>query len=296
MAEETEKPIPMRLGDLLTAWEVEAQDAHEAYQSGQARGPVTALPALDEAIGGHLHPGLHILHGAPGLGKTALALQLAATCGTPSVFVTCEMSPLVLLRRVAARVTETALTKFTTGELAPDVSMDLARRAVASAPDMWLLNATTCYPRRADIQNVAQAARGDGRHVLVVVDSVHAWAQGAGDALTEYEAMNAHLKALNDMALDLNCAVLAVAERNRASMSKGGMSAGAGTRKLEYGAWTVLSLQRQNEGEDGEESLIEMQDEIPVVLKVQKNRSGSAGKKILLNFHKPFQRLSEPEW
>ena len=285
---ETPKPIPIRLGDLLEAWQEDAEAANEAYRTGAARGPITAFPKLDEALGGCLAPGLHILHGVPGSGKTAFALQVAATCGCPAVFVTCEMAPLELLRRLAARETSTYLGRFKSGELTPAESLEKARRAAAAAPDFWFLDATVCYPYRADIEAVATAARGDGRYVLIVVDSVHSWAQGAPGELTEYESLNAHLQMLNDLALALNAPVLAVAERNRQSMNKGGMSAGAGTRKLEYEAGTVMDLDKDK---DATEDPITR--EVPIKLKIAKNRNGATGKPIPLRFHGALQTFNE---
>src|SRR5829696_3798503 len=86
----------MRLGDLIGALRDDAAAAYEAKQSGKPRGPITRIPQLDDVLGGALQPGVHVLHASPGAGKTALALQIAATCGFPALFVTCEMAPLEL--------------------------------------------------------------------------------------------------------------------------------------------------------------------------------------------------------
>jgi len=56
------------------------------------RDPVTGCPALDREQGGYLTPGLHFVHGEPGTGKTANTLQVAATRGTPAVFVICAIA------------------------------------------------------------------------------------------------------------------------------------------------------------------------------------------------------------
>ena len=76
------------LSDLLGEWAADAEAAHEAHATGTPRGPVTGFPTLDHELGGYLVPGLHVLAGEPGKGKTALALQIAATCGAPALFVT----------------------------------------------------------------------------------------------------------------------------------------------------------------------------------------------------------------
>ncbi len=128
---------------------------------------------------------------------------------------------------------------------------------------------------------------GNAPHVLIVVDSVHSWAEGNPDPLTEYDGLNAALAALRAVSARLSCPVLAVAERNRESMKSGGLSAGAGTRKLEYGATTVLDLNREDDArEDGS-------GEVPVTLRLAKNRNGAAGKRVQLRFHGARQAFRE---
>src|SRR5688500_15793360 len=112
-------PTLARMADLLAPFEAEAQAAHTAAQQGFPRGPHTGLPTLDRALGGHLTPGLHILHGSPGSGKTALGGQVAATCGMPALQVSVEMAPLTLFRRHVARQTSTRLSTITNGTLPP---------------------------------------------------------------------------------------------------------------------------------------------------------------------------------
>lgn len=282
------KPELVRISDLLATWESDATAAHEAYTTGQARGAVTALPRLDRELGGFLTPGVHIVHGAPGAGKTAFALQVAATCGTPAVFVTCEMSPIELLRRITARVTGTFLGRFKTGEFTPEYSLRLASQAVAAVPNLYLADATLAYPNRAWIQEAALAVRGKERHVLVVIDSVHSWADGVPNAgMAEYDALNTSLAELRAISAVLECPVLTVAERNRMSMNKGGLSAGAGTRKLEYGAWTVLDLGRK-EGDKADAN-----GEVEVVVTLDKNREGQKGVKVPLMFNGALQSFRE---
>ena len=76
----------------------------------------------------------------------------------------------------------------------------------------------------------------------MVVDSLHSWADSLGAEATEYDRLNAAMEALGRLARTLSCAVLVTLERNRAAMKGGGLNAGAGTRKIEYGAEVVLDL------------------------------------------------------
>src|SRR5215210_4712782 len=62
---------------------------------------------------------------------------------TPALFVTCEMSPLELLRRITARVTETFLGRLKSGEYEPGRVVRLAQEACQTATDLALMDATT---------------------------------------------------------------------------------------------------------------------------------------------------------
>ena len=280
-------PRITRLGDLLGEWEAEATAAHEALQTGTARGPVTGLTKLDRELGSCLQPGLHFAHGGPGVGKTALALQIASSCGCPAVYVSAEMGLLELFRRHTARVTRTFLGRLKSGELPPADSVDLARQAAAAAPYLTLVDATRAYAAPEWLRQVAQVARGEGRHVLIVIDSIHAWAEAAPEATNEYETLNAAIAGLRSLAHALNAPVLAIAEQNRASMGKGGISAGAGSRKIEYGSETVLDLSLDDTVAP---SAI---GQMPVKLKLAKNRHGTVGRTFNLLFDGALQTFAE---
>ena len=282
-------PVPrlVRPRDLLPEWQTEAEAACEARRSGKPRGPITGLPTVDRELGGYVPPGLTIVHAAPGVGKTAMGLQIAAACSSPALYVTCEMATLELLRRVVARTTSTFLGKLRTGELAPAAMLALAERAVATARDLVLADATLAPATSEFLYTSAEVVKGPSDHVLLVVDSIHTWAESVAPESPEYDALNVGLASLRAIAARLSCPILVIAERNRLSMAKGGLSAGAGTRKLEYGAEAVLDLARD---EDAREDAM---GEIDVTLKIAKNRNGPPGRKIPLKFHGALQRFRE---
>jgi replicative DNA helicase len=288
-SENSGKPLPRlcRFSDLLRDFEADVTAAHVARVTGQPRGPVTGLSTLDRELGGALWPGLHIVHGQPGAGKSAFALQVAASCGCPALLVTCEMSPLELLRRLTARVTETYLGRLKNGELRPTDAVGLARRAIASTPLLTLMDATQAHASPLYMRDCAQIAKGNASHLLLVVDSVHSWAESNGTGATEYDALNIGLAALRTLAHQLSCPVLVIAERNRENMKNEGMSAGAGTRKIEYGAETVIALHRDPESRE------DVAGEVRVKARFAKNRNGAAGKEIPLRFHGALQRFRE---
>jgi len=282
----TPRPYLCRLSDLLGAWEQDAQTAHEAHKGATARGPLSGFPPLDRELGGCFSPGLHIVHGQPGSGKTAFALQIAAQCGCPCLLLSCEMAPLELLRRHTARVTGTYLGRLKSGELSPAESLALVRRACVAAPLLALADGTRAYASPSWLRDAALAAKGEEPYLLVVVDSVHSWAEGAGVEASEYETLGAAILGLRSLSHTLSCPVLAVSERNRDAMKGGGLSAGAGTRKIEYGAETVIDLTRDmTRRDDGA-------GEVEITLKLAKNRHGAAGRELPFSFHGAKQEFA----
>ncbi len=287
---DTPQPTPhlLRLGDVLADLRADADAANEARVTGQPRGPITALSKVDRELSGAFAPGLHTAHGGPGTGKTAFALQVAGDCQCPALFVTCEMSPVELLRRHTANVTGTLLGRLKSGEMTGADAEALALRAIEAAPNLAFVDATRAAATPDYLLECAESTRGDARHVLIVIDSLQTWAHSGSinTGASEYEALNAAIHALKQIAATLNCPVLMISERNRDSMKSGGLNAGAGTRKIEYQGETVIDLERKSDAENGA-------GEVEVILKLVKNRHGSIGKPIALKFNGALQRFTE---
>jgi len=279
----------MLLRDVVGDARADADAAHESRLSGKPRGAVTGLANLDRELSGAFAPGLHFVHGNAGTGKTAFALQTAADCQSPAMFVTCEMAPAELLRRHTARATKTYLNRLKSGEMTGADVQRLTLQAIEKAPALAFVDATGASAPVAFLHDSAQIVKGDAKHLLIVIDSLHSWAGGLENNLPEYEALNAAVGDLQRLSRRLSCAILIVSERNRDSMKSGGINAGAGTRKIEYGAETVIDLERASDAkEDGA-------GEVEVTLKLAKNRHGAAGKPIKLKFHGALQRFTEAD-
>ncbi len=80
----------------------------DMIRRGEMVGIPTGLSALDELFGGFMASGLTILAGRPGMGKTALALNIAhniALAGGGVAFYSMEMSAVELYMRLLARET-----------------------------------------------------------------------------------------------------------------------------------------------------------------------------------------------
>ena len=181
---ENDKPTAnlVYLHSLLDTLEADVKTRHEAKAAGKPLGPITGIPKIDQTLGGSLATGLHVLHGAPGTGKCALALQIASSCGCPCIFLTAEMSTLECFRRIVCRTTRTYMSHFKSGEMHPSKARELAERTIKAVPYLAFVDASTAP---ADVPNMTRFAQdvrkqlgGGNQHLLIVVDSVHSWVRG----------------------------------------------------------------------------------------------------------------------
>lgn len=289
-------PIPtprlFPLDSLLCEAVDEATEAHEARRTGQPRGPITGLKTLDQKTGGALpKDALTMILGNTGAGKTAFASQIAAQCGCPAVYLTTEMSPVELLRRHTARETGVFLGRLKSGELPPAEFSRLVGQTARQLSALTIADATTAYASVTYLADVMETAKGDAKHAVLVVDSLHTWARGSGTGAGEYDTLNEHLTALGRLAKYACCSIVVICEMNRAAInaSRDGAASnpntGAGTRFIEYSADLLLDLNAKKETDGGGER--------EVVLTIGKNRNGAANETVKLEFNGALQRFRE---
>ena len=289
----TTTPTLTLLSDLSDALLEEEAAIRKARASGKPGGPVTGFAPLDESLGGFLAPGLHVLMGAPGTGKTAFALQVAAQAQMPALYVTCEMRPLDLLRRVICRTSKIFLGRLR-GQLSEPDLKNALQTAVKACPQLAFLDASRQPTDAATILDAASLLRErfQAPHILLLLDSLTDWAAtSAGDA-REYEANEAALNALKQIGAALSCPVLTVVHRNRVgnkSKEDGEhhLHSGKGTGRVEYIAETVLNLSLAG-------SPSPIAEVKAVTLTLLKNRNGKRGEEVSLLFEGRLQEFRLP--
>ena len=298
-----QKRIIYRLGDLVDTLATEADAQYQALKDNKPLGLITNIPRLDKELGGALTPGLHSLQGGPGVGKTAFALQVACDCGGEGIYVSCEMHPTELLRRVIARTCNIYRNRLSDGSYTGEEIREFAQQAAAYAPGLVIVDATAGFvpafvddkkddkkPKQMNIYDLAERLGSQsGARCLVVIDSLHSWVNGI-NSTTEYDRLSAGLDALKALASSLRAPVLAVAERNRASMTAGGMNGGAGHRQIEYSAETVIELDRETEGKDTA-ARPDARGNYATICKLSKNRNGEVNRPIRLLFNGALQKF-----
>jgi replicative DNA helicase len=249
-------------------------------------GVPTGLAQLDSLLGG-LNDGLHLLAGPPGMGKTTLALQIAAaaTKEVPVVVVTFEHAPENLtLKLLCARAgvnprdVQRGYADLAKLRAAAEAWQPVAERlAVVEGSSQLTVAQVRTQARRALRQHQAERC-------LVVVDYLQLWAKVAEDLRGSFsvrERVEMLGGLLRELALRLRSPVLALASQNRAQGHYGngkGVAALDSLKEsgdLEYAADVVLFLTEA----------LDRQATLParaVELTVAKNRHGDTGKVALI--------------
>lgn len=268
------------LDDVLRAAEERARQLRET--GNPVPGLPTGIPRLDNRIGG-LQEGLSLLAGAPGVGKTTLALQTAGHVSrfAPVVYVTFENSPLNLATKAICAH----------GGVNPlDVARgtaDLQKLHAGAASWREIAGRIALIEGTAALtvaQIRATALRAMNRHksdrCLIIVDYLQLMAKASAELrgmATVRERVETLGAMLRELSTRLRSPVLSLASQNRAegkySADKG--SAELGSLKesgdLEYGADLVLFLTPAQ----GRQAVAPAR---AVDLTIAKNRNGDTGR------------------
>ncbi len=294
------KPRLILLSDLVAEFVADTEAALKALESGRPRGPITGLPSVDHLLGTYLSPGLHVIQGAPGCGKTAFALQAASDCVYPCLYVSAEMPLLELFRRLISRQTHTFLGRLKTGELGGREAQRLALSTIEKLPHLALMDCTRGY---ADVEAICTAAEGlceamNSPQVLVVIDSLTVWAKAAvrnsADliGIGEYEIINQGVLGCTNIANFLKSPVMALSHRNRqGNKSEGGLHAAKGSGSIEYEAESVLDLEHIDRDQRAPDS----NGDVKIKITAFKNRNGIPNISVPLLFNGRTQAFREAE-
>lgn len=269
-------------------WAEVADRVYTEIRTGRRRASrrPTGIPALDSALGGGLGAGwLAILMAAPKVGKSALALQIAAhAClrGEAVFFVSLEMMPDLLYGRLLAHqsgVPSTAWDKPHNEEL----------RDLADAHDSirdWAFEPVTHVRGVDDLARVVRdyRRRAPRRLGLIVVDYVQLLSNGKDNQAYDLAMTSRGLKRL---AQEMEVPVLALVQPNNAARKEKeiGRHDASGSGAFEADADVMLLLNGASPGVGG------FRD---VSLKVDAFRHGQSGQPLRLAFDGSRQTFVAP--
>lgn len=248
----------------------------------------TGLSGLNDLLSGGLEPQrMLVLLGAPGGGKTTLANQIAvhvADSGRPVLYVTSEDIPYNLLSKTIARqarVNYKAVLKGYQDE--PETigrAIDTYRASLAGERLHYYDVTRGVF----DLAQLAETARvhfekykeaGEG---IIIFDYLQKLAKlqplyraGTIDKITAVSNLSTEMR---DIAVTLDCTVLALASQNRASGYKAddnSLSSAKESGDIEYAADVLMTLGDDKDRNPTNSFLL------PRVLRIDKNRQGETG-------------------
>lgn len=250
---------------------------------GQLVGFSTGFDGLDRLLLGVRRKALVIVAAKTGVGKTALALNLAkatAASGATTFVVSLEMGVDELGVRVMASASNVAGFRMENGDLYETDFVRLARGVQELAPLPLLFTdepPTTISALRATCQAIKRRQGLD----VVVVDYLQLVSGSSHGGTREREVAEVS-RGLKLMAMELDIGVIALSQLNRvkAHNEEPGLGDLRDSGAIEQDANTVVFLWGDPEREER------------IFCKVAKNRGGPIGQ-LVLGFNKPIQRFTE---
>ncbi len=204
--------------------------AERARRSGgHLSGLTTGLSGLNERLGGLQKSDLVILAGRPGMGKTALATNIAYACasragegdiGAPVAFFSLEMSADQLATRILAQRAEVSSEALRTGRIS-QADFNAIARAAEELCDLPLIIDDTPALTIAALRTRARRLRRQKRIGLVVVDYLQllrGTARNAGE--NRVNELSEITRGLKTLAKELDVPVLALSQLSRAVESR----------------------------------------------------------------------------
>ena len=189
-------------------------DAIDNAKSGRV---YTGLAALDRLTGGLRGGKMVVLGARPGVGKTALALQMAVHAARhtgPVLLVSLEMDAAEIVSRMVAAESGVDLQALEAGELTDEQ----ARRASACYPAISALPIrmaqNTCTPMQ--VRREAMAMQNSVGLSMVVIDYLQLM-RSDEKMKSRYEEVTAISREIKLLAMDLHVPILALSQFNRQS-------------------------------------------------------------------------------
>ena len=261
----------------------------------------TGLRLLDDKLGGGFLPGrLTALLGAPGQGKTALAVQIAetmATTGRPVFYLTSEDSSHMILCRTLARLYTSDYTALKRGTMNSEtIATILGNYAKRASTQRMMVMEHHGSKFSLDVLKLKARAhfnRYPTEKGVLVIDYLQRLAR-AGNAGQELRhAVTAITEQLRVVAQELDCSVLMLAAQGRDNYKNGAASdkSALGSAKesgdIEYTCDVLMAIT------DTDEKQVRPGENCKQ-LRIDKNRQGDTGS-IALRWEGQYQRFSEAQ-
>jgi replicative DNA helicase len=245
------------------------EDMEAAAQSKGIRGITTGLNGLDKHLGGWHRGDLCVIGARPAMGKTALMLHFAQSCGVPLGLVSAEQPAYQIAQRHVASIGKVRLSDLRQGKIGENET-----KAVITAnhrlKNYWIYDRSS--PSIDDIVKMARRWKHKHGIKILFVDYIQ---RIQGNGKVRHEQVGDVVRGLKTLARDLDIPVVALAQVSRQVESRQDMRPNMGdlsdSSEIEKEADQIVTMYREEVYNENtkEPGICE--------LKVCKNRHGYTG-------------------
>lgn len=262
------------------------------------------FPAVDQAIGGGLRNGTHIVMAIPGAGKTTLAINMMRNmikAGYDVIFVSAEMAYEDIIAKILSLQSLELETPLDANEVmtlgqCEDGAKIAEKLASCCLP---LAQHTIIVPReRIDSPDAIGHIVGNycectGKKPVVIIDYLQILATKFPQG-TDKQSVDAMLAKIGDMAGKYGVAVLLICSINRDSYTKKlTISSCKDSGTIEYAAETIMALDYTDASKGSDYWANNPDAPREVSLHLLKNRFGPMGAKIDMRFYARYNYFEE---
>ena len=262
----------------------------------------TGFHQVDKLLGGGIAPGLAVLGGMPGVGKSTFCLQLAgnvAMSGNPVLYFSLEMPELWIMAKAISRrlfqkgssVTAAGVMGGSEGGILDEEQwkqVDLVKESGEFRPMLENLHVWTSPLSAADIKMKAKQFEWESRKKpIVIVDYLQIVpSEDVFRNKSDKEKNDEKVRQFTQLAHEDKFTVILISSLNRSSYT-GPMqiSAFKETGGIEYSADLLLGLQFRNHKKNANLTMERGKDPREVELAVLKNRYGSSGSSVPMDYY-----------
>lgn len=288
----------------------------------------TGIKSLDDAIFGGFRPGTIVFGGIPSCGKTTLALQMAtknAEDGCIVIYVSYEMSEAILVAKSIAKGLEqknrnagkkptdpsisaaTILlgTKASAGQLIDkeEIRSGIEQFYNTVGDNLIILERKngmmeTATDIRNQIETIVELVRdayGDKKSVIAYIDYLQI-VPSQNNTTNDKVSVDCNMAVFQSMANELEIPVVIISSLGRASYTKQiSIDSFKESGSIEYSADTLIGLEYQGVGEKNfDVEVAKNMNPRKVELVILKQRTGSAGQKVPLDYYPEADLFVDP--
>lgn len=187
--------------------------------NGKAAGIPSGYGGIDELLGGFQKSDLLVLAARPGMGKTALMLNLtvnAARAGAKVAFFSLEMNNEQLLQRMVASETGINTHKIRTAKLHDDREWSLFYQAIANITELPIFLDDAPSLSVNQLRSKCRRLNHEHKLDLIMVDYLQLMMGGDGRNENRVQEISYISRGLKELARELNMPVLAGSQLSRA--------------------------------------------------------------------------------